>query len=59
MSEAVKHVGEVGLGDGPCGHVDTLTGRVEGLQEIGECTEGCCTDYRCPACGKEFRVEWS
>jgi hypothetical protein len=24
---------------------------------IGTCSEGCCDDYRCPACGTEWRQE--
>jgi hypothetical protein len=27
------------------------------LADAGGCAEGCCDDYRCRACGVEFRVE--
>lgn len=30
----------------------------EPLSKVGDCGLGCCSDYRCPDCGKEFRVEW-
>ncbi len=30
----------------------------KGLEEVGECGDGCCTKYRCLACGKRFTVEW-
>lgn len=26
--------------------------------KVGGCDEGCCDDYKCNDCGKEFRVEW-
>jgi hypothetical protein len=28
------------------------------LRETGTCADGCCTDYRCTACGATFRYEW-
>jgi hypothetical protein len=27
-------------------------------ESVGECASGCCTDFRCPDCGTEFRVEY-
>lgn len=26
--------------------------------EVGECSDGCCTDYRCLHCGYSWRHEW-
>lgn len=26
-------------------------------EPIGECPEGCCTDYACPSCGTSWREE--
>jgi hypothetical protein len=28
-------------------------------EEIGDCGEGCCTDYRCRSCRRTWRREWS
>jgi hypothetical protein len=28
-------------------------------EEVGDCGEGCCTDYRCRNCGRSWRHEWS
>ena len=28
------------------------------LLQVGECREGCCTDFQCPDCGHTFRYEW-
>lgn len=25
---------------------------------VGGCSEGCCDDYKCPACGRRWRIEW-
>lgn len=25
---------------------------------VGECSQGCCTDYQCPHCGYRWRYEW-
>ena len=30
----------------------------ESIEEVGECRDGCCTDYRCKVCGRRFRIEW-
>jgi hypothetical protein len=38
--------------DNPCRHPQDQTYRV------GECRDGCCTDYRCKACDQVFRFEW-
>lgn len=27
------------------------------VSEVGECSEGCCADYRCADCGHEWRQE--
>lgn len=27
------------------------------VEEIGECVDGCCADYRCKDCGHEWREE--
>lgn len=29
-----------------------------GVARVGACPAGCCTDYRCSACGRVFRFEW-
>lgn len=26
--------------------------------KVGECSEGCCDDFRCPHCGVTWRVEY-
>ena len=26
--------------------------------DAGECSEGCCDDYKCPHCGHITRIEW-
>jgi hypothetical protein len=26
---------------------------------VGDCGDGCCDDFRCPACGAEWRCEWA
>jgi hypothetical protein len=28
------------------------------VERVGECAQGCCTDYHCTACGTRFRFEW-
>ncbi len=28
------------------------------VKSVGGCHSGCCTDYRCDACGETFRFEW-
>jgi len=28
------------------------------VREIGECSFDCCTDFRCPHCGFQYRYEW-
>lgn len=28
------------------------------IYEVGECRDGCCTDYRCKKCDRVFRFEW-
>jgi len=28
------------------------------VEKIGECREGCCTDYHCLRCNQTFRFEW-
>lgn len=27
------------------------------VREVGECSQGCCADYRCDDCGHEWREE--
>lgn len=28
------------------------------IEEVKECRDGCCTDYKCKVCGRQFRIEW-
>lgn len=28
------------------------------MTDVGECSNGCCDDYRCSECGHKVRVEW-
>lgn len=28
------------------------------VENVGECAEGCCSDYHCKVCDKRWRVEW-
>lgn len=28
------------------------------MADDGGCSEGCCDDFKCSACGKRLRVEW-
>jgi hypothetical protein len=27
------------------------------VEEVGECADGCCADYRCRICGHQWREE--
>lgn len=36
------------------GHITTPAN----IEDAGGCSEGCCDDFRCTACGFTFRVEW-
>lgn len=28
------------------------------MQNVGECSSGCCDDYKCATCGHSVRIEW-
>ena len=28
------------------------------MADAGECSAGCCDDYRCASCGYRVRIEW-
>jgi hypothetical protein len=28
------------------------------MNDAGGCSDGCCDDYRCSACGHKVRIEW-
>lgn len=32
--------------------------KLRDAEDVGECSDGCCDDYKCPHCGHVTRVEW-
>ena len=44
-----------------CERIELINGVIkvpESIEEEGECSQGCCTYYRCKLCGDSFKVEW-
>lgn len=51
-----------GAKDPECGRVlmsfDCRTVSTEGVEDRGNCGDGCCTYYRCLRCGYRWTIEW-